>query len=174
MTCFSDKVCQPGAFSCNRRTALGIAAVLASPVRLSAAPDASGWKTLATEAYKGKQDDLSALQGGALAWYGNGAGQLFATRDGGESWERLWDQPGTFICALGFVDAENGFLGNVGTGYYPGVTDHNPLYCTRDGGQSWTRVDAMGPAVNKIRIVDSGSGQRMFAIGQQVSRLDLT
>jgi photosystem II stability/assembly factor-like uncharacterized protein len=160
---FAPLAAQPSITSCTRRSALGLAALLALPARLSAESAASGWKTLATEVYKGKQDDLSALPGGELAWYGNGAGKLFATRDGGESWEKLWDRPGTFIRALGFVDAENGFLGNVGTGYYPGVTDQNPLYRTRDGGISWTPVPVSGfPANGGICAIHILPQRRIF------------
>lgn len=167
MTRFRDELAPhaapPVLSSCTRRSALGLTAMLALPARLGAEPAASGWKTLATEAYKGKQDDLSALQGGELAWYGNGAGKLFSTRDGGESWEKLWDRPGTFIRALGFVDADNGFLGNVGAGYYPGVTDQNPLYRTRDGGRSWTPVPVSGfPANGGICAIHILPQRRIF------------
>jgi photosystem II stability/assembly factor-like uncharacterized protein len=74
----------------------------------------------------------------------NGEGKLYRTINGGAAWEKVWDKPGTFIRALGFVDGQNGFLGNVGTNYYPGVTDTNPLYRTRDGGVTWTPVVAEG------------------------------
>ena len=99
------------------------------------------WRKLPTEPYKGKQDDLSAISPD-VAWYGNGAGKLYATRDGGLSWQKIWEQPGTFIRALGFVDEHVGYLGNVGVDYYPGVTDRHPLYRTQDGGLSWTPVEA--------------------------------
>lgn len=159
----APRAAPPAVPACTRRSALGLAAMLALPARLGAEPAASGWKTLATEAYKGKQDDLSALPGGERAWYGNGAGKLFSTRDGGESWEKLWDRPGTFIRALGFVDAENGFLGNVGTGYYPGVTDQTPLYRTRDGGLSWTPVPVSGfPANGGICAIHILPQRRIF------------
>lgn len=167
MTRFPDDL----ALSCgpvwSRRSALGLAATLALPARLWAAPAATpsvpGWTLLPTEPFKGKQDDLSALPGGQMAWYGNGTGKLYRTRDGGESWEKLWDQPGTFIRALGFVDSDNGFLGNVGTGYYPGVTDQNPLYRTRDGGQSWTPVPVSGfPANGGICAIHILPQRRIF------------
>jgi photosystem II stability/assembly factor-like uncharacterized protein len=112
-----------------------------------AADGAPSWKKLPTVPYRGKQDDISfadALTG----WYGNGEGKLYATSDGGESWTKIWDQPGTFIRALGFVDKKTGYLGNVGTDYYPGVTDKNPLYKTTDGGKSWTAVSA--PGIEKV------------------------
>jgi photosystem II stability/assembly factor-like uncharacterized protein len=113
---------------------------LAGPGR---AVPATGWRLLPAEPYRGKQDDISFVTPD-LGWYGNGAGKLYRTRDGGETWEKVWDQPGTFIRALGFVDAQNGFLGNVGTEYYPNVTDTRPLYRTRDGGTSWTPIESPG------------------------------
>ena len=90
---------------------------------------------------------------------------VIKTTDGGASWQEiaLTQVPGTRTFGIGFADAEHGWVGTRACGFE-----------TRDGGQSWTRVDAMGPAVNKIRIVEHGGGKRVFAIGQQVSRLDLT
>src|SRR5690348_5270557 len=78
-------------------------------------PPASTWRQLPTEAFHGKQDDIFFVSR-RLGWYGNGAGKLYRSTDGGDTWTKIWDQPGTFIRALGFVDEANGFLGNVGTG----------------------------------------------------------
>lgn len=126
-----------------RQFALGASSVIASSgfagdVWAQSSPI---WRQLNTEPYRGKQDDISFVSPD-IGWYGNGAGKLYRTGDGGETWSLLWEQPGTFIRALGFIDAQNGFLGNVGTNYYPGVTDTNPLYRTRDGGATWTPVVA--------------------------------
>jgi photosystem II stability/assembly factor-like uncharacterized protein len=132
----------------DRRTMLAGAAslsLLPAPSLGSAPPDPAVWTKLPTEPFKGKQDDIfftDALTG----WYGNGEGKLYRTTDGGDSWTRVWTQAGTFIRALGFADADNGWLGNVGVDYYPGVTDRHPLYRTRDGGVSWTAVAAEGIA----------------------------
>lgn len=132
-----------------RRDLLLAGAAFASGCATQAAPSASAtWRTLPTEPYQGKQDDIFFVTPD-IGWYGNGAGKLYRTRDGGESWEKVWDQPGTFIRALGFVDANNGFLGNVGTDYFPNVTDTQPLYRTRDGGASWTPVSADGIGIVK-------------------------
>jgi photosystem II stability/assembly factor-like uncharacterized protein len=129
-----------------RQFALGAAGLAASSTLLPGAllaQDTPGWRKLPTEPYRGKQDDI-AFASPDTGWYGNGAGKLYRTLDGGESWQIVRDQPGTFIRALGFIDAETGFIGNVGTDYYPGVTDAHPLYRTRDGGATWEAVTAPG------------------------------
>jgi photosystem II stability/assembly factor-like uncharacterized protein len=145
----------------NRRQVLVAGAVLgvSGPVR---AQPSGGWRVLATEPYRGKQDDISFVSP-ELGWYGNGAGKLYRTANGGETWEKVWEQPGTFIRALGFLDALNGFLGNVGTDYYPGVTDTRPLYRTRDGGATWTPIDAPGSGIVKgICGIDIVQERRIF------------
>lgn len=129
---------------------------------LARAEGAPGWKPLVTEPYKGKQDDISFVSRD-VGWYGNGAGKLYRTTNGGESFEKIWEQPGTFIRALGFVDEKNGFLGNVGTDYYPGVTDTKPLYRTRDGGATWQPVEAAGIEIVKgICGIDVLTQKRIF------------
>jgi photosystem II stability/assembly factor-like uncharacterized protein len=127
-------------------TAVGAASLLlpAALVRAQDRPvDTGGWIRLDTEPYPGKQDDISFISPD-IGWYGNGAGKLYRTTDGGGSWTKVAERPGTFIRALGFIDERTGFIGNVGTNYYPGVTDTQPLYRTDDGGVTWTPVMAAG------------------------------
>ncbi len=107
------------------------------------ATPAAQWGKQATEPYKGKQDDIYFIDP-LIGWYGNGEGRLYHTIDGGITWTQIWTQPGTFIRALGFFDALHGYLGNVGPGSYPGVTDKNPLYETHDGGVTWAPIKAAG------------------------------
>ncbi len=73
----------------------------------------------------------------------------------------MWNKPGTFIRALGFVDAQRGFLGNVGD-YYPGVTDTTPLYQTRDGGVTWTPVTIDGAVIPGICAIDIVSTRGIY------------
>jgi len=125
-----------------RQFALSAAAALAGCATADQARrEAATWRQLPTVAYQGKQDDIAFISAN-VGWYGNGAGKLYRTNDGGESWSQIWDQPGTFIRALGFLDAQHGFLGNVGVDYFPNVTDPMPLYRTYDGGTTWTPVEA--------------------------------
>ncbi len=97
------------------------------------------WTLTAAEPYRGKQDDVFFINPN-VGWYVNGTGKIFGTRDGGASWQLLKNQPGTFFRTIAFIDEQRGFVGNVGTDYFPGVTDQTPLYETRDGGITWTAV----------------------------------
>lgn len=97
------------------------------------------WRKLTTEPYRGKQDDIYFVDEN-VGWYVNGAGKIFRTRDGGATWQLQLDQPGTFFRCVAFIDEQHGFAGNIGPGYFPGVTDNVPLYETVDGGENWKAV----------------------------------
>ena len=64
----------------------------------------------------------------------------YYTSDAGTHWSQIWEKPGTYVRALDFADENLGFLGNIGSDYYPNVTDDQPLYITRDGGKDWSPV----------------------------------
>ena len=104
-----------------------------------AIPRAAQWVKLPTAYYKGKQDDIFFLDAD-LGWYVNGEGKIYKTIDGGQHWVLKLSQPGTYFRAIGFVDAQHGFAGNISTDYFPGVTDATPLYQSFDGGESWAAV----------------------------------
>ncbi|MDQ3245944.1 MAG: hypothetical protein M3Q52_03440 [Pseudomonadota bacterium] len=115
-------------------------------------PANGSWGTLPTAPYKGKRDDIH-FANARTGFYGTGAGDLFRSDDGGATWSKIWSKPGTFIRAVGFIDADHGFIGNVGD-YYPNVTDRTPLYRTRDGGRSWSPVDLGGAVLEGICAID--------------------
>ncbi len=105
------------------------------------------WKRLNTEPYRGKQDDVYFVNP-TTGWYGNGAGKIFKTSDGGETWQLQLESPGTYFRCLAFIDDQRGFAGNIGPGYFPNVTDKQPLYQTHDGGATWKPVTTIdGPPV---------------------------
>lgn len=99
-----------------------------------------GWQVSPSEPFRGKQDDLVFVSP-TRGFYGNGDGKLFRTDDRGASWHKILDQPGTFVRAVGFLDEQRGFFGNLGPDAFPGVTDPRLLYRTDDGGQTWTPVE---------------------------------
>lgn len=103
----------------------------------------TGWRQLPTQPHRGKQHDI-AFADPLIGLYGNGAGHIFRTEDGGDSWRRMWRREGTFVRALAMLSADTALLGNVGVGVYPNVTDKRPLYRTEDGGRSWTAVPIHG------------------------------
>jgi len=143
------------AFTLDRRQLLaGIGAgAFCAPLSVNAA-DQALWVKQDTVAFKGKQDDIYFVNPD-VGWYGNGKGKLYGTRDGGAHWDLLWEKPGTFVRALGFIDEQVGFLGNVGTDYFPGVTDTNPLYMTQDGGRTWAPVTGIdGPTPKGLCAID--------------------
>lgn len=127
----------------------GLVFLLAQPVQAQT-PAAPIWKAqTSAPGYPGKQDDiffLNARQG----WYVNGSGQVFRTRDGGTTWAEVAKKPGTYFRCIGMVDSLNGYAGNIGTDYFPGVTDTIPLYRTADGGATWTPVPYEGPRVKGL------------------------
>lgn len=100
------------------------------------------WKRHTTEPYRGKQDDIQFLND-RLGWYVNGGGNIFHTNDGGTTWTKQLNKPGTFFRCIGMVDSLVGVAGNIGTEYFPNVTDTIPLYRTTDGGKSWNPVTAI-------------------------------
>lgn len=129
------------------------ALALAPQTSLARTTSAGTWRRLVTEPFRGKQDDIYFVNR-SVGWYGNGLGRLFKTVDGGESWAQQLDRPGTFVRALGFVDPDTGFLGNIGPGYFPNVSDPVPLYRTRDGGVTWEAVVIEGAALTGVCAID--------------------
>ena len=111
--------------------------------------DEPKWEKLKTDPYPGKQDDIYFVNE-KTGWYVNGYGSMYKTIDGGETWTKVFENKGSFFRAIAFLDEKTGFLGTVGTDYFPNVTDTIPLYKTTDGGVTWTPVAYTGPYVKGL------------------------
>jgi photosystem II stability/assembly factor-like uncharacterized protein len=116
-------------------------------------PAGAVWTQLTTDLGPSKQDDIHFVDA-AHGWYANGDGKLYRTIDTGQTWTKVLEKAGTYWRALGFVDENLGFLGNIGTDYFPGVTDTTPLYVTTNGGQTIAPVTYTGPTVKGICAID--------------------
>lgn len=114
---------------------------------------AQTWQKLTTEPYQGKQDDISFVDRNT-GWYVNGYGRIYHTTDGGQTWTKQLEQKGSFFRTIVFLDKNVGFVGTVGTDYFPNVTDTIPLYGTRDGGVTWKPVPYKGPYVKGLCAFD--------------------
>ncbi len=111
------------------------------------------WEKLETEPYRGKQDDISFINQ-EEGWYVNGFGKIFHTADGGKTWELQLEKQGSFFRTIQFLDENVGFVGTVGTDYFPNVMDTIPLYGTIDGGKTWSPVEYDGPYVKGLCAFD--------------------
>lgn len=103
--------------------------------------------------YKGKQDDIYFINPD-MGWYVNGSGKIYRTRDGGTHWKLEFEKPGTYFRCIGFIDSLTGFAGNIGTDYFPGVSDTIPIYKTADGGKTWSAISYKGPVIKGICAID--------------------
>ena len=138
--------------SCGARLLAGLLSVILGCGSAVAEPQ---WIKLPTVPYtlNNKQDAI-AFADDTRGWYGNGTGRVYRTDDGGAHWTKVWEKRGTYVRALDFANRDLGFLGNVGPGYFPNVTDRQPLYVTRDGGAHWQPVKADGKPVVGICAID--------------------
>jgi photosystem II stability/assembly factor-like uncharacterized protein len=128
---------------------------------------ASAWQKLPNAPnINGKQDDVYFVTP-ELGWSVNGQGRIFRTEDGGGSWTQLVEKPGTFFRSIMMVSETRGFSGNIGPGYFPGVTDPEPLYETSDRGDTWTPVKTVsGPTPTGICNMQRLDETHLFAVGR--------
>ncbi len=111
------------------------------------------WEKQTTVPYPGKQDDICFVDE-HHGWYCNGQGKIYRTENGGADWKLVFEQKGTFFRCIAFIDTLHGFAGNVGTDYFPNVSDTIPAYRTDDGGKSWQPITYKGPYVKGLCAID--------------------
>lgn len=128
--------------------ALGLAQTPADKTASNKEINSFQWTKLKTEPFRGKQDDVFFITP-EIGWYVNGSGKIYKTTDGGTSWVLKLNKPGTYFRAIGFASERRGFAGNIGTEYFPNVSDTTPLYETSDGGETWKAVSGVSERMIK-------------------------
>ena len=129
----------------------------------------TNWAEIAgapTAAGGAKQDDVFFLDP-LVGWVANGPkGQVYATTDGGVSWQSVLTGDGAFFRAVHFTSPMRGFAGNIGAGLSPSIDDPTLLYETSDGGTTWTPVtNVTGSAAKGICNILSVDGT-ILAVGR--------
>lgn len=94
---------------------------------------------------QGNQDDMWCFDADACV-VANASGAIWKTDDGGDTWAKTVEQPGTFFRAIAFFDDAVGIAANIGTGLSPSITDTNVFYRTTDSGVTWAPVDTQTDA----------------------------
>jgi photosystem II stability/assembly factor-like uncharacterized protein len=96
------------------------------------------WKELPNSPFTSRHNDARFVSEN-VGWIVNGAGEVYRTNDGGDSWTMMFSRSAAHFRSVGFFDEQLGFIGNVGVGEF-GATDPVVLRRTRDGGQSWSAI----------------------------------
>ena len=138
------------------KAALAEAVRAATWTRVAGAPKSSG-----------KQDDVffASKTRGFVASGPESA--IFRTDDGGGTWKKVADKPGTFFRSVLFTSDTHGFAGNLGAGLTPSIDDKNPIYETKDGGDTWAPVASMtGPAMPGVCNLTAAGDKTLVAVGR--------
>lgn len=130
-------------------------------------PDNLVWQKLPRAPYNGgKQDDIFFVTPEA-GWSVNGSGRIYHTTNGGNTWTLQLQQEGTYFRCITFLDKLHGFAGNIGTDYYPGVTDSIPLYETIDSGHTWSPVRSLiGRGVTGLCALEAVNNHTIVGAGR--------
>ena len=104
------------------------------------------WKKLDNYPIKrGRTDDIHFFDSQTAVAI-NSEGYVTKTKDGGDTWEILHEDKGTFFRCIIFKNEQEGWLGTIGTDdKYLASKDSTPMYATKDGGDTWQPVSFNGP-----------------------------
>jgi photosystem II stability/assembly factor-like uncharacterized protein len=126
------------------------------------------WTNVSSAPYNASKQDGVFFINKDTGWVVNGSGAINKTINGGASWIKQKNSPGTYFRSVAFVNNQIGYAGNVGTNYFPNVTDANPLYKTIDGGNSWIEVTSSitGTIPEGICAIQAVNANVIYAAGR--------
>jgi len=153
-------------------------AIILLPINLIAQYN---WQALANAPKSWREDDMYFLNSN-MGWVThaqydyispNQYGQIYQTRDGGNTWQLLKDSAKTFYRSIGFADSLTGWVGNLAdtNKYWTTVTqDTIPMYQTTDGGKTWSPVNLPYPHPVGICGISVVSDSVVYAYGRWNSK----
>ncbi len=127
-------------------------------VKLDGAPSVGGGA---------KQDDIFFVNG-STGFVASGPNEaIFSTEDAGETWQEVFNSPGTYFRAVLFTSEQHGFAGNIGSGLAPSISDDTLVYETLDGGATWEPVTTItGSPAKGICNFSAADEDNIFGIGR--------
>lgn len=112
------------------------------------------WNVLPESPSAGRFEDIYFVDA-QTGWVISREGEMYKTTDGGEQWEKIYDQPDYFFRSLEFLDDQVGFAGTL---------SQIVLY-TDDGGATWTNIiDRIPHSINGLCGLDH-VGQNVYGVG---------
>jgi photosystem II stability/assembly factor-like uncharacterized protein len=94
-------------------------------------------------------------------------GQIWETRNGGNTWALNHDSSQTYYRCVGFIDSLHGWIGNLGDTSIS--NDTIPLYYTHDGGKHLIPVNLPSPRPKGICGISIASDSVIYAYGRYFS-----
>lgn len=119
-----------------------------------AAVIAQNWNILPESPSAGRFEDIYFVDD-QTGWVISRQGEMYKTVDGGEQWEKIYDQPDYFFRSLEFLDDKVGFAGTLS-----GI-----LLYTDDGGATWTDIIDRVPYNIRGICGMAHVGQNVYGVG---------
>lgn len=116
---------------------------------------------------QGKMDDVFFIDENVGFAVSGQTSSVLKTTDGGASWKSVLKNNNAFFRALLFTSDQHGFVGNLGAGLAPDISDANVLYETKDGGTTWAPVtNITGSTPKGICNLSALDAKHLIAVGR--------